>query len=55
MLNLHGRDLPETLFSAFFPDQYVAVRAGRLEPTAHALIQHRIRQVLRPYAQACSA
>jgi D-tagatose-1,6-bisphosphate aldolase subunit GatZ/KbaZ len=55
MGNLQERELPETMLSAFMPDQYVAVRAGKLKPVAHALILDRIRQVLRPYAQACGA
>jgi D-tagatose-1,6-bisphosphate aldolase subunit GatZ/KbaZ len=55
MRNLQDRELPETLLSAFLPDQYVAVRAGSLKPNAHALILDRIRQALRPYAQACNA
>lgn len=55
MHNLEGRDLPETLLSAFLPDQYVAVRAGSLKPNPHALILDRIRRVLRPYADACLA
>jgi D-tagatose-1,6-bisphosphate aldolase subunit GatZ/KbaZ len=50
--NLQDRELPETMLSAFLPDQYAAVRAGLLKPDVHALILHRIRQVLRPYAQA---
>ena len=51
--NLDQRELPETMLSAFLPDQYVAVRAGLLKPDAHSLILDRIRQALRPYARAC--
>lgn len=51
--NLQDRELPETMLSAFLPDQYAAVRAGLLKPDVHSLILHRIRQVLLPYAQAC--
>ena len=51
--NLSRVAIPETMLSAFLPDQYRAVRAGTLRPDARALIVHRIRQVLLPYAQAC--
>lgn len=52
--NLSRVEIPETMLSAFLPDQYRAVRAGTLKAEAHALIVHRIRQVLLPYAQACA-
>jgi D-tagatose-1,6-bisphosphate aldolase subunit GatZ/KbaZ len=52
--NLSRVAIPETLLSAFMPDQYGAVRAGTLQPDAHALIVDRIRKVLLPYAQACA-
>ncbi len=55
MRNLQDRGLPETMLSAFLPDQYAAVRAGLLKPDAHSIILDRIRQVLRPYAEACRA
>jgi D-tagatose-1,6-bisphosphate aldolase subunit GatZ/KbaZ len=53
--NLRGIAIPETMLSAFLPEQYVAVRAGTLRPDAHALIIHRIRGTLRAYAAACGA
>jgi D-tagatose-1,6-bisphosphate aldolase subunit GatZ/KbaZ len=53
--NLRQTPIPETMLSAFLPEQYVAVRAGTLEPEPHAITIHRIRQVLRPYASACIA
>lgn len=53
MANLASTSIPETLLSCFLPDQYRAVRAGTLQPDAHSLIVHRIREVLRPYAAAC--
>jgi D-tagatose-1,6-bisphosphate aldolase subunit GatZ/KbaZ len=53
--NLRQKPIPETMLSAFLPEQYVAVRAGTLEPEPHAITIHRIRQVLRPYASACIA
>jgi len=52
--NLSRVAIPETMLSAFLPDQYCAVRAGTLKADARALIVHRIRQVLLPYAQACA-
>jgi D-tagatose-1,6-bisphosphate aldolase subunit GatZ/KbaZ len=53
--NLREQAIPETLLSAFLPEQYSAVRAGALRADAHAIILHRIRAVLRIYAQACNA
>jgi D-tagatose-1,6-bisphosphate aldolase subunit GatZ/KbaZ len=55
MLNLRQTAIPETMLSAFLPEQYRAVRAGTLQPDAHSMIIHGIRQVLRAYAGACSA
>jgi D-tagatose-1,6-bisphosphate aldolase subunit GatZ/KbaZ len=55
MLNLRQTAIPETMLSAFLPEQYRAVRAGTLQPDAHSMIVHRIRQVLRAYADACIA
>lgn len=52
--NLSRVAIPETMLSAFLPDQYRAFRAGTLKADARALIVHRIRQVLLPYAQACA-
>ena len=55
MSNLNQTAIPETMISFFLPDQYREVRAGRLKPGAHEMIIHRIRQALRPYADACFA
>ncbi len=55
MGNLGQTGIPETMLSAFLPEQYGAVRAGTLEPEPHAIVIHRIRQVLRAYAGACNA
>jgi D-tagatose-1,6-bisphosphate aldolase subunit GatZ/KbaZ len=55
MRNLEGVAIPETMLSAYLPEEYRAVRAGRLRAEAHALILHHIRQVLRGYAGACNA
>lgn len=53
--NLGQTAIPETMLSAFLPEQYREVRAGTLQPDPHSLIIHRIRQVLRAYAGACGA
>jgi D-tagatose-1,6-bisphosphate aldolase subunit GatZ/KbaZ len=55
MANLGKTAIPETMLSAYLPEEYHAVRAGRLRPEAHALILHHIRLVLRVYAAACGA
>ena len=51
--NLRITSIPETLLSAFLPDEYRAVRAGTLQLDPESLVKHRIRQVLQVYAQAC--
>lgn len=53
LANLEGIRIPETLLSAVMPEQYRAVRAGRMQPEAHALLLDSVRAVLRPYAAAC--
>jgi D-tagatose-1,6-bisphosphate aldolase subunit GatZ/KbaZ len=53
MSNLRQLTIPETMLSFYLPEQYAQIRAGRLKPDAHAMILHRIRQVLRIYACAC--
>lgn len=52
--NLAASDIPLPLISQYLPVQYERVRDGLLEPTAHELVIDRIRDVLRPYAFACS-
>lgn len=53
MRNLDSTGVPETLLSAFLPEQYLAVRAGRIKATPHELAIHRIQQAIQPYASAC--
>lgn len=53
MSNLRSIEIPETLISNFLPDQYSAIRTGQIPTNAHAMIIHRIRQVLQLYADAC--
>lgn len=52
MRNLEA-GVPETLLSAMLPEEYLAVRAGRIKATPHELVIHRIQQAMRPYAAAC--
>jgi D-tagatose-1,6-bisphosphate aldolase subunit GatZ/KbaZ len=53
LLNLRQVTIPETMLSAYLPEEYLAVRAGTLHPDASSLVIHRIRKVLRAYADAC--
>lgn len=50
--NLSG-PLPLALLSQYLPLQFEAIREGRLENSAAAIIRHRIQCVLRVYAAAC--
>jgi D-tagatose-1,6-bisphosphate aldolase subunit GatZ/KbaZ len=51
--NLSALKIPENLLSQFLPDQYWAVRRGKLKNEPLALVQDRVRQVIRTYAAAC--
>jgi len=53
--NLDGVEIPETMLSAFLPEDYKAVRAGKLKADAKALTIHRIRTAILPYAAACNS
>jgi D-tagatose-1,6-bisphosphate aldolase subunit GatZ/KbaZ len=53
--NLGALKIPENLLSQFLPDQYWAVRRGQLKNEPLALVQDRVRQVIRTYAAACRA
>jgi D-tagatose-1,6-bisphosphate aldolase subunit GatZ/KbaZ len=55
MENLGGVEIPETMLSAYLPEAYKAVRAGKLKPEPKALVIHRIREAMAPYAAACAA
>lgn len=50
--NLQRHPLPLTLISQFLPDQYRAIREGRLANDPVALVRHRIATVLGLYANA---
>jgi D-tagatose-1,6-bisphosphate aldolase subunit GatZ/KbaZ len=45
MANLSQIAIPQTLLSAFLPDQYRSVRNGSLKLDAHSIILHQIREV----------
>jgi D-tagatose-1,6-bisphosphate aldolase subunit GatZ/KbaZ len=45
--------LPLTLLSQFLPQQYEAVRAGRLQANVDELLNEGIALALRPYMRAC--
>jgi len=51
--NLSSTELPENVVSQFLPNQYLAIREGRLACDARALVIDRVRDALRPYAAAC--
>lgn len=51
--NLRNVTIPETMLSAYLPDEYHAVRAGELQMAAESIVLYHIRQVLREYAAAC--
>ena len=53
--NLEQHAPPLVLLSQYLPEQYRAVREGRLANTPTALVQHRIGLCLGEYARACSA
>lgn len=53
--NLQRHAPPLVLLSQYLPEQYRAVREGRLQNTPAALVQHRIGLCLDEYARACSA
>ncbi|OBF38057.1 D-tagatose-bisphosphate aldolase, class II, non-catalytic subunit [Mycobacterium sp. ACS1612] len=52
LTNLDRTGIPLPLISQFLPGQYERIRAGELKPVAQALVIDRIRDALRPYAQA---
>src|SRR5262249_25533588 len=44
---------PLPLISQYLPEEYEAIREGRLQPWVSELIEHHIRTVLHKYAVAC--
>jgi len=55
MRNLEKQPIPETLISAYLPEQYRRLRAELPSLSAEDLLLDRIRQTLEPYADACAA
>jgi D-tagatose-1,6-bisphosphate aldolase subunit GatZ/KbaZ len=53
MDNLQGIDIPLVMLSRHLPEEYAAVRAREIAPHPKDLIVHRIREVIRMYANAC--
>jgi D-tagatose-1,6-bisphosphate aldolase subunit GatZ/KbaZ len=51
--NLNRNPPPLALISQYLPDEYQAIRGGRLGRQARDLIIHRIRTVLEQYSRAC--
>lgn len=51
--NLSEHNIPLPLLSQHLPDQFVAIREGKLKATPKAIVIDKIQQVLRSYAQAC--
>lgn len=52
--NLSGRTIPLPLLSQYLPEEYSAIRTGRLQPRPKQIIEEHIRGVLRLYAEACA-
>jgi D-tagatose-1,6-bisphosphate aldolase subunit GatZ/KbaZ len=51
--NLSDSPAPFTLLSQYCPEEYDAVRAGRIDSNPVSVIHHRITKVVRIYATAC--
>lgn len=51
--NLQQTEIPETLFSQYCPQQYDAVRAGRLGKEPKELVIANVRTVLDMYSNTC--
>ena len=52
LANLDRVGIPLPLISQFLPTQYERIRAGELDADAQALVVDRVRDALRPYADA---
>jgi D-tagatose-1,6-bisphosphate aldolase subunit GatZ/KbaZ len=53
--NLQEVDIPLVMLSRYLPEQYAAVRAGEIAADPKDLIIHRVRGVVRMYANACKS
>jgi D-tagatose-1,6-bisphosphate aldolase subunit GatZ/KbaZ len=54
MRNLSSQPIPETLLSAYLPEQYRRLRLKLSSLTPEALVLDRICEILEPYAAACA-
>ncbi len=52
--NLQKQPIPETLISAYLPEQYSRLRVQLASVAPQAFVLDRIRQALEPYAAACT-
>ncbi|WP_282257897.1 D-tagatose-bisphosphate aldolase, class II, non-catalytic subunit [Stenotrophomonas sp. PS02301] len=52
--NLAAHAPPQMLLSQFMPEQLKAIKAGELQPSPLALIQHKVALRLAEYARACN-
>jgi D-tagatose-1,6-bisphosphate aldolase subunit GatZ/KbaZ len=52
--NLAANPIPHTLISQYLPEEYWAIRAGRLQAAPDQMVEEHIRQVLRIYGAACA-
>jgi D-tagatose-1,6-bisphosphate aldolase subunit GatZ/KbaZ len=55
LVNLGATPIPLPLLSQFLPAQYERVRDGRIQASPEALALDHVKDVLRTYAEACSA
>lgn len=55
LANLSRAAIPATLLSQYLPQQYESVRAGEIAAQPDALIEDRIRRVLKYYCDACGS
>jgi D-tagatose-1,6-bisphosphate aldolase subunit GatZ/KbaZ len=53
--NLSGRTIPLPLLSQYLPEEYEAIRSGRIQAVPEQIVEGHIRQVMRRYAPACAA
>ncbi|TPW28953.1 D-tagatose-bisphosphate aldolase, class II, non-catalytic subunit [Pararhizobium mangrovi] len=54
LARLEGVRVPQTMIGQYLGELYPAVREGRCEPTAEALVAEAVKRVLRSYMRACA-
>jgi D-tagatose-1,6-bisphosphate aldolase subunit GatZ/KbaZ len=52
--NFARQTIPLPLISQYLPEEYKAIRSGRIQAIPEQIIREHIQQVLRPYAAACA-